>query len=33
VLADQVAPALKRALPEVATTEGTLAALDKLAGY
>jgi uncharacterized RDD family membrane protein YckC len=33
VLAEQVAPALKRALPEVATTQGTLAALDKLAGY
>jgi uncharacterized RDD family membrane protein YckC len=32
-LADQVAPALDRALPEVVRTQGNLAALDRLAGY
>jgi uncharacterized RDD family membrane protein YckC len=33
VLADQIRPALDRALPEVVRTQGTLAALDRLAGF
>jgi uncharacterized RDD family membrane protein YckC len=33
VLADQVAPALERAVPDLVRTRGTLAALDHLAGF
>jgi uncharacterized RDD family membrane protein YckC len=33
LLADQVRPALDRALPDVVRTQGTLAALDRLAGF
>src|SRR5437763_5315981 len=33
LLADQVAPALDRAIPEIVRTQGTLAALDQLAGF
>jgi uncharacterized RDD family membrane protein YckC len=33
LLADQVAPALDRALPDVVRSQGTLAALDHLAGF
>jgi uncharacterized RDD family membrane protein YckC len=33
LLADQVAPALDRALPDIVRTHGTLAALDRLAGF
>jgi hypothetical protein len=33
LLADQVAHALDRALPDVVRTQGTLAALDRLAGF